>query len=213
MAGGELRFAVGRPDGPQSNIWRVWSNKGKSDVYLGPRPVLRTGKVSLHQSGDYRHATIGDDRTLLDRWTPSPEIADGWHRGYTVSVYPAALAPSAQPLPKGKVFWCEPPGLTQAVRFDIYRGAPGTSLTILGGDVAYVGEFKLVDGGCVGIIATLIETTSAERDWYERTRSQFAARVHDRTAIDIRGVAYGYDADGTRVGTDLAIPTSTPPQK
>ena len=58
----DLRFAVGRPDGPRSAIWRLWTQDAStgtatnSDVYLGVRTLAGTTKVSLHQSGTWQYA-------------------------------------------------------------------------------------------------------------------------------------------------------------
>lgn len=40
---------VGRSDGPQSTIWRLWTQR--SDVYLVPRAVARRWKISFHEKG------------------------------------------------------------------------------------------------------------------------------------------------------------------
>jgi hypothetical protein len=63
MAGFVRRFAVGRPDGPRSSVWRTWSLKDGT-ICLGVRSITSKLKVSLHprerQSGldkDY-HAKL-----------------------------------------------------------------------------------------------------------------------------------------------------------
>ena len=45
------RLAVGQPDGPSSGVFRIWSPKGKSDVYAGMRGIAGQVKISLHESG------------------------------------------------------------------------------------------------------------------------------------------------------------------
>ena len=51
--GGEFvaRLAVGRQAGPSSGVFRIWSPKGKSDVYAGMRGIAGQVKISLHESG------------------------------------------------------------------------------------------------------------------------------------------------------------------
>lgn len=46
------RFGVSAADGRRSSIWRVWADRGKSDIYVAMRSVAGIVKVSLHQSGD-----------------------------------------------------------------------------------------------------------------------------------------------------------------
>ena len=46
-----VRLAVGRPNGPSSSVLRIWSPKGKSDVYASMRDIAGQVKISLHESG------------------------------------------------------------------------------------------------------------------------------------------------------------------
>jgi len=46
-----LRFSIGDPNGLQSGEWRIWSESGKSDVYLAIRAIGGIHKISLHASG------------------------------------------------------------------------------------------------------------------------------------------------------------------
>lgn len=52
MAEFVARLSVGGPDGPTSATFRIWSPKGKSDVYAGVREVAGQVKISLHESGE-----------------------------------------------------------------------------------------------------------------------------------------------------------------
>ena len=45
------RLCVGRPDVPSSGVFRIWSPKGKSDVYASMRGIAGQVKISLHESG------------------------------------------------------------------------------------------------------------------------------------------------------------------
>ncbi len=47
----DARIVVGCSPKPQSAIYRIWSNKGKSDVYASIRDIAGVFKVSLHESG------------------------------------------------------------------------------------------------------------------------------------------------------------------
>ena len=46
------RLSVGGPDGPTSATFRIWSLKGKSDVYASVREIAGQVKISLHESGE-----------------------------------------------------------------------------------------------------------------------------------------------------------------
>lgn len=50
-----VRFAIGQPDGPSSNSWRVWTSP-KGDTYVACRDNFNNVKVSLHASGRWRMA-------------------------------------------------------------------------------------------------------------------------------------------------------------
>ncbi len=45
----EFRFAVGRPTGPRSCVWKLWVQR--NDVHVQPRMMGSDAKVSLHESG------------------------------------------------------------------------------------------------------------------------------------------------------------------
>jgi hypothetical protein len=47
----EARIAVGHSPEPQSAIFRIWSQKGKSNVYASLRNIAGQIKISLHESG------------------------------------------------------------------------------------------------------------------------------------------------------------------
>ena len=51
-----IRFCVGPWDGRYSDVWRIWTDKGFGNVYLGVRSLAGVLKVSLHSSGRFRAA-------------------------------------------------------------------------------------------------------------------------------------------------------------
>ena len=46
------RVVVGRIYEPQSAVFRIWSPRGKSDVYAGVREITGEIKISLHETGE-----------------------------------------------------------------------------------------------------------------------------------------------------------------
>ena len=47
-----IRAAVGHIQGPRSAVFRIWSPRGKSDVYAGVRDIAGEIKISLHETGE-----------------------------------------------------------------------------------------------------------------------------------------------------------------
>lgn len=51
-----IRFCIGPWNARYSSVWRIWSDQGSDDVYLGVRELLNYIKISLHKSGKFRAA-------------------------------------------------------------------------------------------------------------------------------------------------------------
>jgi hypothetical protein len=114
-----VRFAVGRPDGPRSSVWRLWTRG--DDIYLSLRDLTKAQKISLHSSGRWRNAWTteqvakglpfvgpGQDRAT-DKWDRPPELAPGVTRAFDV-VVPASEVTEPEhygaKLPAGKeIVW------------------------------------------------------------------------------------------------------------
>lgn len=84
-----FKFAVGKPAGPRSGIWRVWTAKTpKSDIYIAPRNLAGILKVSLHESGEWRSAfTYEYASKKFDKTMPISEsrIIEEWDRPIDIS--------------------------------------------------------------------------------------------------------------------------------
>jgi hypothetical protein len=93
-----VRFAVGDPEGARSAIWRLWTSRTKSDVYVSAWALTSVLKVSLHESGDWRHAFTdtqgmryvppGQDRAMA-RWERPAEFDPGMVKAFEI-VIPAS---------------------------------------------------------------------------------------------------------------------------
>src|SRR5436309_6742905 len=55
-----LRVAVLENCKPLSGIWRIW--RRNNDVYVAPRSVAGSFKVSLHESGKFRFRFTSDEK-------------------------------------------------------------------------------------------------------------------------------------------------------
>lgn len=74
------RFAVGEPGGRRSASWTVWKGKNSRDVYLGPRSLAQSLKVSLHESGVCRLAFTSQFYGRVKDSVDQPRIVDEWQR-------------------------------------------------------------------------------------------------------------------------------------
>jgi len=61
----ELRFCIGKPNGPHSTIWKVWTNH--NDIYLSSRILASEAKVSLHESGECQFSNTSESFAQLGR--------------------------------------------------------------------------------------------------------------------------------------------------
>jgi len=69
-----FRFAVRTEDGCRSGIWKVWSPRKTSDVYIASREMKGDFKISLHERGDCQAGFTQEyERQLRDygEWTIS----------------------------------------------------------------------------------------------------------------------------------------------
>jgi hypothetical protein len=68
-----IRFVVGTRGGLRSSTWRCWTPAGgKSDVYLAPRSLAGSYKISLHESGSWQVGLTSEVKRKLEaegRWT------------------------------------------------------------------------------------------------------------------------------------------------
>jgi hypothetical protein len=91
-----VRFAVGKPEGPRSTVWRLWTHK--NEVYISAWSLASDVKISLHSSGDWREALTtehaakgspfvapGQDRTI-DKWQRPAEFVAGATKAFMIVV-------------------------------------------------------------------------------------------------------------------------------
>ena len=97
--GAVLRIAVGEP-GRRSSVWRIWSNRTASDVYVAARTVAGVQKFSFHESGAWRYAWVGtppggtaDDDRAIDRWRRSAAGPAGWTKMLSIWVRAEDVTP------------------------------------------------------------------------------------------------------------------------
>jgi len=141
-----VRFAVGGPGEPRSSVWRLWrhTNVAKSDVFLAPRTLAGSVKISFHQSGEIRdaftkqfqlqHAGAGAQGRARVKWqrkTFSTET--GAIQLYRV-VFPHSelrLRPIEERMDEDSVVWIPPSAKANATFVELIVTRPGlTALEI-----------------------------------------------------------------------------------
>jgi len=119
------RFGVGDPTGPRSGEWRVWADRGKSDVYVAAVTIAQMIKVSLHPSGSCNSTLTSDALRAEPSDAPLRGIRerDLWTRAAQGTSVPLRIR-----FPAGEL---RPVGLVpSADTVWIPRPAPGHAVTI-----------------------------------------------------------------------------------
>ena len=136
-----LRVIVGDDtSGLRSALWRVWTARRTSDVYLGARPIAGEVRVSLHESGKWRYAfttkhqfgpkpLIGPDEDRAKfRWDRPPEVFPGFTRAFVICVPSTELMePTGPDTLKKPATWLPVPPCGHQVEIDIWLARPPTN--------------------------------------------------------------------------------------
>ena len=69
-----IRFCIGPWNGRYSSMWRIWSNPGDDNVYLGVSALLQKLKFSLHETGKFRAAFVEGYNQELMAKGKNPEV-------------------------------------------------------------------------------------------------------------------------------------------
>jgi hypothetical protein len=218
-----VRFAVGGPDEPRSCVWRIWTGRGTSDVYISARVLGGILKASLHESGVWRLALTreyaeahGEDDRLIEQWDRPQPLHEGVKSAFEIIVPSAELALPRQPLPEGRkkhtknVTWVRPAPEGFATHFIVMYAEPGEPVQET--EVAILASFALPDGRTV--IVTVVEQAVSEgqQQQIEAYRSAMAEGMRQASsevqaayeaALEPRGYLYGHDDNGTRFFIDI----------
>ncbi|MCX6432914.1 MAG: hypothetical protein NTX29_09020, partial [Actinobacteria bacterium] len=134
--GGVVRVAVGQP-GHRSSVWRIWSNRASSDVYIAARTIAAHQKFSLHESGDWRYQWVrrdnngssqGPDSRIIDRWSPPNEVAHGMVPGVSIWVPHGQLNRLTDDrLTTKEAKWIPEPTIGQAIGIHVVLWTPDLS--------------------------------------------------------------------------------------
>ena len=212
--GAVLRIAVGEP-GRRSSVWRIWSNRTASDVYVAARTVAGVQKFSFHESGAWRYAWVGtppggtaDD----DRYRPlaTQRCRSRWLDQDAIHLGPGRGRDTGRPGDKpDDVEWVPAPAVSKAV---------GIHLVLADPDLGVVGPVNavplvtvaLANGQAVIVLVSTSEVDARTRAMIESHRAAgllaMPKEVRQRSATEpgVRAALFGYDSDGVRWVWDTA---------
>lgn len=192
-AGGQVRFQAVGLNGRSSASWTVFANAALSDVYIAARPIAGKIKVSLHESGRWRHAFINDaaaapflpsgaDRAF-DKFEPANEpMAPGWVLAYTVVLPEAEMQP--YPAERKKITQLPAAGPGSAVAVMILLASASAALASWDPSLSEVGRIPLAGGGQVLLLAQTISVPEAWKSGMERARGQARAQTEE-SGVDV----------------------------
>jgi hypothetical protein len=215
-----FRFAVGSEAGPHSTVHRIWTSKNSSDVYLTSVPVSGHQKVSLHESGEWKHSFLSEvamkyvERNAerhIEQWTRPDPVVPGWVRAYSITIPRTELRYTTQDL--SNVRWVPDPGHGYWVRVEVVlMDESGAGFEVAWDDAFMLGKLNLNNGGGVVIVGQrfrpekgVAQKLAAYRDMFIADEAFEMMKDADFPVVAL----YGQQKDGARTLTELAM--SPPP--
>jgi hypothetical protein len=204
-----VRFAVGDPEGARSAIWRLWTSRTKSDVYVSAWALTSVLKVSLHESGDWRHAFTdtrgmryvppGRDRAMAS-WERPADFDPGVTKAFEIVIPASEVTKPAylgwdkdfRPEYAGKkVFWVpSPPGGYAAHFTVIFTSAEVTAATLpgwpgrVGMGTRLIAYSHLPNSQTVCLVAFEQEIVESSRQSLEQQKNLMAEQVRLNAKFD-----------------------------
>lgn len=221
-----VRFAVGGPNEPRSFVWRIWTGKGTSDVYVAIRALGGVLKVSLHESGVWRYAFTKefseargkkDADRVIERWVRPQPLYGGVTSAFEIVMPSAELALPRQPLPESarkhlkKVTWLRPAPEGHAKHIIVMYTEPGEPVPET--DVEILANFPLPDGRTVSVTVFEFPVSADNQQKLEAARRAIAEGMRQssmegqaalQAELELRGYLYGHNEHGTRFFIDIA---------
>lgn len=214
-AGGVIRVAVGGP-GRRSAVWRIWANRGSSDVYMAARTMAHIQKFSLHQSGIWQYGFTSEfmkspagssvEERITNRWQrPAP---DPLVRAPSIRVRAEDVTPAQDPTSERGVTWipAPPPGSGSSIQAVFLPRGQVLELV----NSRPVGALALANGEALVVVSSTEILTTAALSHIERLREQAEALLPPEV-LALRGTPgyragyIGRDAWGGRYLWDAAF--------
>lgn len=191
-----VRFAVGNPDGLQSPVWRLWTSRNTSDVFLAPRNIAGQAKVSFHKSDRWRLAFTeeyasrpnpyvqpDEDRTTA-KWLRPPVVAPGITRAFFIMV-PASELTSLKVASTPDTVWVTPAPRGLATCLTIFFTTPAANIGRIIADIGRissfaqsVGDIRLRNGETVWVFAHHQQMTEGQKTMLAQARVEVARSSH-----------------------------------
>ena len=167
----DLRFVVGRRDGPQSAHWKFWT-QGDEAYLLQQGPMATRCKFSFHKSGNCRWAQInphmkGSERAMLE-WMrgPIPDLGSGQACLLLSIVFPTTHLSGPRATKFKKTCWIDPADAGQAVQLQILmtQERPATIAKLLDRNehCRLIGCLTLRNGAVVAVSASAVDCGPVE---------------------------------------------------
>jgi hypothetical protein len=214
--GGTVRVAVGEV-GHRSSIWRIWANKGSSDIYVAAGNIAGIQKYSLHQSGRWRYAFTaqaaddwiaeGDDRAI-DKWERPSEDEAGWIAAVRIAVRSEDVSEVPNDdTSEGKVSWvpAPPEGHVASIMITLVTPDTGVEGQIPG---KLLDAFVLPNGGGVMISTITSVVTASDQRALDAAREAalHSFELPQGEVPALRLGVFGYDrSTGLRWVYDTAV--------
>ncbi len=173
--GGAIRFGIGDPAGRCSASWRIEAVKNSRDIYIGPRRLFGTIKLSLHESGKWRltytepaavkMGLVGD--RVIHRYEPTADVVPGWRLAMAIEIPESSLY-VGEGLVAGasKVQWWPAPKPLSAIVFNVWitesDEVDQTGMLLPAQFVA--GSFHLFGGGSVFVLVEAEPTDQKDHE-------------------------------------------------
>ncbi|WP_133794315.1 hypothetical protein [Actinokineospora alba] len=209
-----FRFAVGTQSGVKSTVYRIWTARNRSDVYIAKLPTSSMTKVSLHESGNWQYSFLSNvamkvgsknSERHIERWKKPEPFAEGWIRAFFITIPRTELR--LVNVEAADVRWIEDPGAGYWVSIEIVLVDPGV-LTTLSFDGVLVGKLRLRNDGMAAVLATRHKPTKEEglriagfRESFYTGPIPFQAESFTTPTVEL----FGSSNDGARCFTQISL--------
>lgn len=226
-----IKFAVGSP-GNRSGLRRVWSLRDKDDVYVMPLSIEGFTKISLHESGDWRHQVLYERMThpnlhfvqmpdptsrVLEQWSQPSPTAEGWTDALAILVPSEDVipVPDDHHKPKDVQHWASKAPQGQISEFRISLVSESAPALMTGWEdwrtnpLTIVGAYRTSNGLTVLVTHHRTKMTSSQRQVIERLRAEMSQNLpadFDTSARSgPRMIGSATDPEGCHIYLDLAL--------
>jgi hypothetical protein len=166
-----LRFAVLKDDQIASSIWRVWKGRNNDNIYIAPRNIAGSLKVSLHESLHCHVATTTQQwRAGSEATLPRP-VMTSWYRPETPNgaivivasllIAPDFLSPWGNATDQS-VHLLDTPDIGRAYYFNFIFCRVQPIEMELGDNATVLGQVQLTSGEHFMVIKSLIDFAATE---------------------------------------------------